>query len=173
MDARIDINYSADELQEIVYTLVRIGVITSAEAIAPRELQTLQIDFFDINELIRLAFDRLVSYSNDSRKGWFDQSETDFFYEWFALQLLRKCPLNQYEPTCQDKSISLSRQERLVLQVGNYCASVDYQQLNHPELIAQLVSTVNLLLKQHKFELAYYELRGYDEISLFLLLTPK
>ncbi len=172
MDARVFRNYSLGELQEIVDALLKTEVITESEVIPLHKLRTFQIDFFDINELLRLAFPRLATYSIDSRKGWFDQSETNFFYEWFALQLLRKCPLNQYQPTCQYELIAPSRQERLLLQAGKHCISVEYQHLNHPEFITELVNAVNLLLKQHEFGFIYYQIRGYDEDAIFLLLTP-
>ncbi len=171
MDARVFRNYSLGELQEIVEALLKAGIITEQEVIPTYKLRTLQINFFDINELLHLALPRLVTYSNDSRKGWFDQSETSFFYEWLALQLLRKCPLNRYQPACQDELIAPSGQERLILQAGKYFIPVEYQNLNHPEFITQLVDAVNLLLSQHGSELAYYEISGYDEISVFLLLN--
>jgi hypothetical protein len=172
MEIRIDAAYSVSELQEIVDALLSTGVIRASEAIPLHKLQDLRIDFFDINYLLEPAFNRLVSYSNDSRKGWFDQSETGFFYEWFALQLLRGCPLNLYTPTCHNELTGSTGRNRFILQAGEHTAYIYYHHLNHPEFIAQLVSTVNLLLKQLGSAFAYYEIRGYDEIALFLLLTP-
>jgi len=167
MEAHIDTHYSPGELREISDELVTIGVLTKAEATQNEPLDAIEIDFLDLNDLLQPAFSRLVSFSNDSRKGWFDQSETDYFYEWFALQLLRGCPLRHYLPTCQE-----AEKGHLVLRAESASIIIDYQSLNHPEFIERLVAGVNSLLYQHGFEVGYYELVGLDEITWFLLLTP-
>ena len=173
MEIRIRSNYSAAELQAIVDELVSSGVINASEALPLHELQGLQIDFFDINDLLRPIHSRMVSYSNDSRKGWFDQSETDYFYHWFALQLLRGCPLSRYAPTCQDEIGAAAEQDRFILKAGTLTVSIYYHRLNHPEFIGQLVGAVNHLLEQHGVEVTYHEIRGLDETALFLLLTSQ
>jgi hypothetical protein len=173
MEIRIRNNYSLLELQAITVALISSKIITVSEALPLHELQGLSIDFFDINDLLRPIHDRMVSYSNDARKGWFDQSETDYFYHWFALQLLRNCPLSSGAPTCQDEVAAISEQDRFILKAGASSAFIYYHHLNHPEFISQLVGTVNHLLEQNGFEVAYYEIRGLDETALFLLLTPQ
>lgn len=173
MEIRILDNYPLSELQAIVYSLVDTRIITASEALPLHELQGLSIDFFSINDLLRPIHSRMVSYSNDSRKGSFDQSETDYFYHWFASQLLRGCPLNRYTPTCQDEVAAVSEQDRFILKAGASNTFIYYYHLNHPEFISQLVSAVNRLLEQNGFKVAYYEIRGLDETALFILLTPQ
>jgi hypothetical protein len=173
MEIRIRNNYSSSELQAVINALIRSGIITASEALPLHELQDLGIDFFDINDLLRPIHDRMVSYSNNARKGWFDQSETDYFYHWFALQLLRGCPLSSCAPSCQDEVTAISQRDRFTLRARASTAFVYYHDLNHPEFIIQLVSTVNSLLEQNGFEVAYYEIRGLDETALFMLLTPQ
>lgn len=173
MEIRIRSNYSVAELQTIVDALVSSGVIKTSEALPLHELQGLRVDFFDINDLLRPIHSRMVSYSNDSRKGWFDQSETDYFYHWFALQLLRGCPLSRYAPTCQDELAAVKEQDRFILKAGALTVSIYYHRLNHPEFISRLIGAVNHLLEQHSFNVTYYEIAGLDETALFLLLTPQ
>ena len=173
MEIRIHNNYSVSELQVIVDALVSSGVINESEVLPLYELQDLGIDFFDINDLLRPIHSRMVSYSNDSRKGWFDQSETDYFYHWFALQLLRGCPLSLYAPTCQNEITTAKEQDRFILKAGVLTISIYYHYLNHPEFISQLVGAVNQILDNQGFKVTYHQIRGLDETALFLLLTPQ
>ena len=172
MQVRIGTIHSSEELQEIVNLLISNKVLNASEVFSPADFRELAVDFLNINDLLYPAFDRLVRYSNDSRKGWHDQNETGWFYQWLALQLLRGCPLQAYKPTCEDVTDGSGEQNMLVLKAGSYSESIPYDELNHPEFTYSLLLAVNKLLWQHGSDLAYFELELADN-AIFLLLTSQ